>query len=139
MVASGSKLFGPVARRLISPDRWTDAYPAWPAWAKELDVLLLFADEQGRLSDFIPRLESRNAQRDEALNELRVAYLLHHSQFPVVQWEPPGLNGRVGEYLVATPEGQKVFVEVKSPGWEGGAFRRGAPSRTNEAAKIPTR
>jgi hypothetical protein len=113
------KLLGPVARRLITPDRWTDQYPACPEYAEELDALLLFADQQGRLPDFIPRLESRNTQRDEALSELRVAYLLHHSQFPVVQWEPPGLNGKVGEYLIATPEGQHVFVEVKSPGWEG--------------------
>ncbi len=36
-----------------------------------------------------------------------------------MQWEPPGLNGKVGEYLVGTPEGLCVFVEVKSPGWEG--------------------
>jgi hypothetical protein len=35
-----------------------------------------------------------------------------------VQWEPPGLNGKVGEYLIGTPEGQNVFVEVKGPGWE---------------------
>jgi hypothetical protein len=119
MLVSGAKLFGPAARRLISPDRWTDQYPAWPAYAKELDALLLFADEQGRLPHFIPRLESKNTLRDEALNELRVAYLLHHSQFPVVQWEPPGLNRKIGEYLIGTPEGQPVFVEVKSPGWEG--------------------
>jgi len=117
-MVSGAKLFGPAARRLVAPDRWTDQYPAWPAWAKELDALLLFAEEQGRLADFVPRLESRNTQRDEALNELRVAYFLHHSEFRIVQWEPPGLNGRVGEYLVATPE-KSVFVEVKSPGWEG--------------------
>src|SRR5713226_4757126 len=119
MRASGAKLFGPAARRLISPDGWTDQYPATPAYAKELDVLLSFADDQGRLAHFTPRLESRNTQRDEALDELRVAYLLHHSQFPVVQWEPPGLNGKVGEYLISTLEGQHVFVEVKSPGWEG--------------------
>ena len=112
-------MFGPVARRLVSPDRWTDSYPAWIAYAKELDALLLFADHQGCLRQFVPRLESKNALRDEALNELRIAYLLHNTQFPVVQWEPPGLNGRIGEYLIGTPEGQRVFVEVKSPGWEG--------------------
>lgn len=119
MGVSGAKLFGPAARRLISPGRWTDQYPATPAYAKELDVLLSFADAEGRLPQFIPRLESKNTQRDEALDELRVAYLLHHSGFPVTQWEPPGLNGKVGEYLIGTPEGQHVFVEVKSPGWEG--------------------
>jgi hypothetical protein len=119
MRISGPKLFGPAARRFISPDRWTDHYPSSPEYAKELDVLLSFADNQGRLHHSIPRLESKNAQRDETLDELRVAYLLHHSQFPVVQWEPPGLNGKIGEYLIDTPEGQRVFVEVKSPGWEG--------------------
>jgi hypothetical protein len=119
MHAAGPKLFGPVARRLISPNRWTDLYPAWPDYAKELDALLLFADKQSCLLRFTPRLESENTLRDEALNELRVAYLLHHSQFPIVQWDPPGLNGKVGEYLICTPEGQHIFVEVKSPGWEG--------------------
>ena len=115
----GAKALGPVARRFVSPDRWTDAYPATPEWAKELDALLRFADEQGRLRSFIPRLESKNALRDEALNELRVAYWFQYNQFPVLLWEPPGLNGRVGEYLIDSPEGICVFVEVKSPGWEG--------------------
>lgn len=119
MRLSGAKLLGPVARRLVSPACWADQYPAFAACAKELDELLRFADEQGCLSAFVPKLESRNGQRDDALMELRVAYLLHHSQFPIVQWEPPGLNGRVGEYLIRTPEQQNVFVEVKSPGWEG--------------------
>src|SRR5271170_6894015 len=84
MFGSGAKLLGPVARRLVSPARWTDEYPAWPAYAKELDALLLFADEQGRLSQFVPRLESRNTQRDEALNELRVAYWFHHNKLPIL-------------------------------------------------------
>ena len=119
MRLSGARLFGPVARRHISPDRWTDQYPAFPAVAKELDELLRFADKQGRLPHFVSRLEARNTQRDEALSELRIAYLLHECRFPIVQWEPPGLNGKVGEYLIGTPEEQNVFVEVKSPGWEG--------------------
>ena len=116
---SGVELLGPAARRLISPDRWTDAYPATPEHAKELDVLLMFADTLGCLPIFVPKLESRNAQRDEALEELRVAYWLHHSGFPVVEWEPPGLNGKVGEYLIGSPDNANIFVEVKSPGWEG--------------------
>ncbi len=79
----------------------------------------MFADTQGCLPIFVPKLESRNAQRDEALEELRVAYWLHHSGFPVVEWEPPGLNGKVGEYLIGSPDNANIFVEVKSPGWEG--------------------
>lgn len=116
-MVSGAQLLGPIARRLICPDRWTDQYPAWPAWAKELDELLLFAEEQGRLADFVPRIEGRNTQRHAALNELRTAYWFHHNGFPIVQWEPLGLTTRVGEFLVGTAEGN-VFAEVKSPGWE---------------------
>jgi hypothetical protein len=41
---------------------------------KELDVLLKFADERGCLHRFVPTIESRNKQRDEAINELRIAY-----------------------------------------------------------------
>jgi hypothetical protein len=113
---------GPIARRLISSARWTDAYPSSTEWQQELNILLSFAGSQGSLSDFVPRLESKNTQRDEALEELRVAYLLHHSGFPIVKWNTPGLNGKVGEYLVLTAEGQNIFVEVKSPGWEGGTL-----------------
>jgi hypothetical protein len=119
MILAGAKLFGPVARRLICTDRWKDAYPAREAYAQELDALLEYADAQGALHHLRPRLESKNSQRDEALEELRVAYWLHNFGFSVVQWEPPGLNGKVGEYLIDTPEQNRVFVEVKSPGWEG--------------------
>jgi hypothetical protein len=119
MMASITERLGPVARALISPGRWKDQYPAYPEYRRELDTLLSFADSQGCLANFVPRLQSKAAQRDEALEELRVAYLLHHSGFPIVQWSPQGLDGKVGEYLVAAPEGQNIFVEVKSPGWEG--------------------
>jgi hypothetical protein len=104
---------------LICPDRWTDAYPAWPEWAKELDVLLEFVDEQAHLPQYVPRLESKNAQRDEALNELRIAYWFYQTGFPIAEWEPPGLNSKVGEYAITTPGNENTFVEVKSPGWEG--------------------
>jgi hypothetical protein len=115
----GAKALGPVARRLVSPARWTDAYPSCETFSKELDALLLFAEEQGCLQQFVPKLESRDGQRDDALSELRVAYWLHHNDFPIVKWEPSGLNRKIGECLIDTPESQKVFVEVKSPGWEG--------------------
>jgi len=35
-----------------------------------------------------------------------------------VQWEPPGLNGKFGEFNISTLEQKSVFVEVKNPGWE---------------------
>ena len=92
--------------------------PTREVFIEELELLLLFAESQNRLTQFIPRLNSRKAQYHEALNELRVGFLFDHKAFSIVQWEPPGLNGKVGEYLISTPEGTSVFVEVKSPGWE---------------------
>src|SRR5208282_6295314 len=118
MRISGPKLFGPIARRLICPARWKDAYPARPEFAQELEVLLAYADGYG-VPNFVPRLEAKAAQRDETLNELRVAYWFDQFGFSVAQWDPPGLGGMVGEYLIKAPEQQNVFVEVKSPGWEG--------------------
>jgi hypothetical protein len=35
-----------------------------------------------------------------------------------VRWEPPGANGKTGEYLVELPERRQMFVEVKARGWE---------------------
>jgi hypothetical protein len=118
MPGSGALQLGPVARRLLSPDKWTDGYPAWAAFSRELDALLYWADLKGCLSRFLGPLESRNHQRDEALNELRLAYLFDSLGYPVIQWDPPGANGKIGEFLLDTPEKVPVFSELKSPGWE---------------------
>jgi hypothetical protein len=118
MPGSGAERLGQVARKLISPDVWTDGYPGPQAYVKELDALLKFADEKGCLPRFVPNLEARNKQRDKALNELRLAYLLDSLDFPVLQWDPLGLNGKVGEFLLDSPEKTPIFTEIKSPGWE---------------------
>ena len=107
-----------MARGLISPARWKDQYPARPEYQQERDTLLGFGKSTG-FPNLEPRVESRAAQRDETIEELRVACFLHDNGFPIVRWNPPGLNGKVGEYLVRTSEAQDIFVEVKSPGWEG--------------------
>ena len=36
----------------------------------------------------------------------------------MIQWDPPGANGKIGEFLLDTPERVPVFTELKSPGWE---------------------
>ena len=66
----------------------------------------------------MPRLK-KPTQRDEALNELRVGLYFKSLNYRIVEWEPPGNNNKKGEYSI-TPNGEDVvFVEVKSPGWEG--------------------
>jgi hypothetical protein len=118
MPGDGARRLGPIARKLICPDVWTDGYPGPPAYVEELDVLLKFADEKGCLARFVPTIESRNKQRDEAINELRLAYLLDSLNFPIVRWDPPGLNGKTGEFTLESPEKIRIFTEIKSPGWE---------------------
>src|SRR5207249_3564008 len=57
--------------------------------------------------------------RDDALAEIAVGYFLErHAGLPIVGWEPPGANGKTGEYLVRLPDGRDMFVEVKARGWE---------------------
>ena len=137
MPGSGALRLGPVARKLISPDKWTDGYPGPEAYVKELDVLLKFADEKaGCLERFRPNIEARDKQRDEAINELRLAFLLDNLGFPVVQWDPPGLAQQDREFLLGSPEKIPIFTEIKSPGWEGpgselspaSRFKRAVPS-----------
>jgi hypothetical protein len=118
MPGAGAERLGPVARKLICPDKWSDGYPGPPAYVKELDVLLQFADERGCLQRFVPTIESRNKQRDEAINELRLAYLLENLGFPIVGWDPPGLGKMKGEFTLESPDKVQIFTEIKSPGWE---------------------
>jgi hypothetical protein len=118
MAGSPVKL-GSRAGGLFSPVPWTDDYPASQEWADELETLLEFCDSQGQLARFLPKLRiPRNKQREATLSELRVALFLHRSGFPIAAWEPPGNNGKEGEYSVRTPEEGIVFTEVKSRGWE---------------------
>ena len=110
---------GPLSTKFFFLRPWTDAYPACQEWEDEFGRLLAFAEAQGQFSNYLPRLRTpRNNQRDEALNELRVAFFLHRSGFPIVAWEPPGQGGKVGEYTIQAQEGGKIFTEVKSRGWE---------------------
>jgi len=46
MAGTGALRLGPAARRLISPDRWTDGYPGPVAYGRELDVLLDWASKE---------------------------------------------------------------------------------------------
>lgn len=118
MKGSGVLRLGPVARKLIKTDKWTGDYPAWPAYSRELDELLHFANVDGYLVRSIRNLESKDRQRDKALSELRLAYLFRHLGFEIPRWDPPGANGKTGEFTLNWLESPEVFVEIKSRGWE---------------------
>jgi hypothetical protein len=112
--------FGPLTNRLRKEAKWSDPYPAWQGYAEECEALLEFIADRNELNRFWPRLCSRKQQRDEALNEIRVAYLLNSIGYPVSEWEPVDAPPRNVEFSVALgSEGSAIaLVEVKSPGWE---------------------
>ncbi|SRR5712692_3414666 len=111
-----------LSQRLLREARWVgqDGYPTSPQYSVELEGLLGFLQAHNRLESFWPRLAGpRRQQRDEALQEIRVARFLTSNGFPVVQWEPPGNGNLIGEFSVQALPSPPVFVEIKSPGWEG--------------------
>ena len=101
--------------------RGKNAFPSSQVFCDEVERLLAFALAQDRFAAYLPRLRGRWNQFESASAELRVAFYLHRNQFRVKKWEPPGARGvhGEGEFSVAGPSGVLVFVEVKSPGWEG--------------------
>jgi hypothetical protein len=109
---------GLLTRRLKSESNWRDKYPAWQVYADECEHLLEFLLAKGKLDHCWPRLCSKKQQRDETLNEIRVAYYLDSVGYSVVAWEPVDVPGANVEFSVASDTGGPVLVEVKSPGWE---------------------
>jgi hypothetical protein len=108
--------------RLLREAGWAgkDSYPATPESRSELAEILGFLQGQNRLDSFWPRLTStRPPERDDALQEIRVARFLTANGFRVVEWEPKGTGMLRGEFSVEVLASPPVFVEVKSPGWEG--------------------
>ncbi|MGB7547938.1 MAG: hypothetical protein WBM14_09330 [Terracidiphilus sp.] len=116
--SSGAMRLGPVARNLINPDAWTGGYPGPPAYVRELDALLHFAKQNNCLERFLPNLEAQDRQRDKCLNELRLAYFFKSLGYGISAWDPPGANGKTGEFMLNWTEESSVFVEIKSRGWE---------------------
>ncbi len=97
-----------------------DDFPACEEWADEVETWLAFADNAGELGRYLPRLRGPQQKRDETLMELAVGHFLQATcGHPVIGWEPTGVGGTLGEYLIAIAPGPApAFVEVKSPGWE---------------------
>lgn len=110
---------GTLAGSRLRNHPWSDGYPALPADVDELETLLSFAQEERQIDQYVFRLQGKITQRDEALNELRVGLCLKSLDYRIVEWEPLGNNGTRGEFLIMHNGEEAIFVEVKSPGWEG--------------------
>lgn len=112
---------GPLTSTIRDGAVWSteDQFPSDQTWADEVERVLSFAQVQGQFENYMRALRGNARQRHSALAELRVAFFFSRNHFPIVEWRPVGANGREGEFTVRTPSGQNVFVEVKSPSWEG--------------------
>lgn len=115
----------PLLHRVAQGAKWAgqDAYPAWPWVADENEKWLkLIATRLGEtgIDHYTNKLREPRAKRNEFLVELATAYFLDtRCALPVVGLEPPGSGGKTGEFLFGLPDKRQMFVEVKSPGWEG--------------------
>jgi hypothetical protein len=115
-------VFGPLTSTVLDRARWRgeDEFPSNQAWADEVERVFSYAHAKGRFTvPYLSRLIGGRNQRDSALEELRVAFFFHRNSFRVTEWEPVGAGGREGEFMISGPSSiGKIFVEVKSPGWE---------------------
>ena len=80
---------GPLSEKLLAGARSTghghDEYPAFQEWADELEKLLEFAVSQNQFEHFSnPISKGRAHQRDEALVEVRSAFVFSRNGFPVI-------------------------------------------------------
>lgn len=96
-----------------------DDFPASQAWADEVEEVLTHLKVHGQFDRFLPRLRASITERDEALAEGRVSFFLSNLGFAITAWEPIVVPNIPGEYEIQLTGSQAIFVEVKSPGWEG--------------------
>jgi len=112
---------GPLTNRIVrqASGKWKDLYPATQGYANECESLLEFVADRNQFDRFLSRLCARREQRDEALNEIRAAYLIDLIGYPILAWEPTDKPPRNVEFLVDLGVGFGAgYVEVKSPGWQ---------------------
>lgn len=93
----------------------------WPAsekWTTEINKWLEFIKYKKELERYLPRLKDSSARRDDALSEIYSAYILETKfNYKIIGWEEKGNNGKDID-LVIKDGNDKVYCEVKSPGWE---------------------
>lgn len=97
----------------------TDDFPSCLEWANEHEAWLCFVRDAGGLDHYGSRLKGPKERRDEAFAEIAVAYFFATKcGMTILEWEPVGAGGKVGEFLMGVDPRHLVFVDVKAPGWE---------------------
>lgn len=110
---------GPLTRGVLDGAVWREEsqFPASQVWADEVERVLSFLRAQDVFARFLPRLRAR--EREGALAEARAAFFLHRNGFRILRWESEEVPNHPGDLEIQWQEGERVFVEVKGPGWEG--------------------
>lgn len=130
----------PLLAAIAQGSRWL-GQDQFPSEIRRDDVIkwLEYSYSRNQFERFLPRLKDVPAKRDEALAEIYVAYFIEKcTGYPITTWEPPGNNGKLGEFSFAF-EGKEIFCEVKSPGWEREIVESEGPSspRLKKAKYLP--
>lgn len=95
-----------------------DSFPSCVEWENEINSWLEFIKTKNQLNRFIPRLNATKTQRDEALAEIRAAYVVETKMnYHITDWERQTIGGRDVD-LVILNNSKEIYCEIKSPGWE---------------------
>lgn len=102
---SNAICIGPLTLQLLSGATWAgvDGFPHPQAWADDIERVLTFLKHENRFSEVLPAIQkAKNPQhRDSLFAEARAAFYLSRHGFRILEWEPVGEGGKVGDLLVS--------------------------------------
>lgn len=100
--------------------KWSgkDFFPSSAEWKNEINNWFLFINGKNQLNRYVPRLNDSTTRRDEALAEIFSAYFLETIlNYEVINWEQRTISNNNVDFVVCSTK-DKIYCEVKSPGWE---------------------
>ncbi len=94
-------------------------FPPCDEWKGKVEKYLQFMQDKGWLDLIKPKLQRRNY--DSFLSEIFAAYFIETILgFEATRWNPETTkHGHSVEFCIKDKSGDKIFCEVKSPGWQG--------------------
>lgn len=121
--------------KLLKQANWNDDFPSNEVWKGFYDDLLRFASNKNILNNFWPRLKSsKKNQRDGAFAEILAAYFIENNLgYQVDGWNVPTANQRDVDFTFTDKNNEKIYCEVKNPGWKGELDRESSPEAKQEA------
>lgn len=143
MAPSDDVNLGPRTKDLLARSTWSQAnpYPAHQSWADECEQLLAFLDGEGVFNQFLPRISAN--EWEGALAEARSAFYLKTKGFQITDWQPRAKPEIPGDLEIQWHDTERIFVEVKGPGWESEltqeelrAKRQRQPKYINAEARV---